>query len=225
VALSKAAMVRRLVALGFAIGVVAWSPASHACSCADWRDTARRVDAADAVFVGSVDTIDVPWVMRPAVAEAFLQLPLYVVYAVDHEIRVRFDVEHRYKGALGEQVWVNTGDFPGFDCESPTMFSNSSQRWLVFAHERDDGELHVTHCMYPIGEDDRPEEFVARLGELPPPVAEPDPSAAFSTYHGRSPWRTSALFAGAAIVLVWLRRKRVARSRARAGIVACTSKW
>jgi hypothetical protein len=216
VALSKAAMVRALIGLGFAIGVVAWSPTSHACSCADWRDTARRVEMADAVFVGSVDTVDVPWVMRPAVAEAFLHPLLYVAYAVDHEIRVRFDVEHRFKGALGSQTWVNTGDFPGFDCESPTMFSNTSQRWLVFAYERDDGELHVSHCMYPIGEDDRPEEFVERLGELPPPVAEPDPSAAFSTYHGRAPWRTSALLAAGAIVLLRLRRKRNALSSARA---------
>jgi len=207
-------VVRGLLGLGFAIAVFAWSPTTEACSCASWRDTAGRVEFSDAVFVGTVETIDVPWVMRPSVAEAFLVFPLSTAYVVDHQIRVRFDVEQRHKGALGRQVWVNTGDFPGFDCERPTMFSNTAQRWLVFAHERSDGELHVGTCMYPIGERDLPDEFVTRLGELPPPSAEPHPSAVWSTYRGRSPWRTSVGLAGAAVVLLWVRRKR---RRTRAG--------
>ncbi len=205
-------MLRGLLLLVVAIVVVGWTPVARACSCASWSDTARRLESADAVFVGTVETTDVPWVMRPAVAETFFVFPLSLVYAVDHEIRVRFAVERRYAGAMGSQVWVNTGDFPGFDCEQPTMFSESTERWLVFAHERDDGELHVGTCMYPIGELERPDEFRERLAELGAGSAQPDPSAAWSAYRGRAPWRTSGVLASGAVLLLWWRRKRRQRS-------------
>lgn len=201
-------MLRGLLPLGVVTAVVVWSPVTRACSCADWSDTARRVEISDAVFVGTVETIDVPWVMRPALAEAFFEFPLSLVYVMDHEIRVRFRVEGRHKGALGSEVWVNTGDFEGYDCERPTMFSDSTERWLVFAHERDDDELHVSTCMYPIGELERPDEFRERLAELGAGSAEPEPSAAWSAYRGRAPWRTSVVLASGALLLMWWRRRR-----------------
>lgn len=196
-----------LFAVCIAIGVVALSRPADACSCANWDETSRRTEFADAVFVGTVERIDVPWVMRPAVAEAFLHFPLALAYVVDHQIRVRFDVEQRFKGALGRQVWVNTGDFPGFDCEDPNVFSESSERWLVFANERSDGELHVGTCMYPVGEQERPEEFARRIRELPTPSATPHVAAAWSTYHGRAPWRTGAVLVGLSVLLLWIRRR------------------
>ncbi len=81
------------------------------------------------------------------------------MHVVDHQVRARFDVERRYKGRIGSQVWVNTGDYPGFDCEDPMMFSEEPQRWLVFARSNTNGELHVGVCMHPYGELDRPERF------------------------------------------------------------------
>lgn len=196
-----------LFAVCIAIGVSALSRSASACTCASWLETSRRTEFADAVFVGTVERIDVPWVMQPAVAEAFLHFPLAVAYVIDHQIRVRFDVEQRFKGALGHHVWVNTGDFPGYDCERPNMFSESSERWLVFAKEHSDGELHVGYCLYPVGERERPEEFAQRLRELPTPSAPPHPAAAWSTSRGRAPWRAGAVLVGLSVLLLWIRRR------------------
>ena len=145
--------------------------------------------------------------MRPAVAEAFVEFPLSLVYVIDHEVRVRFSVERRYAGRLGDDVWVNTGDFPGFDCESPMRFSGRSQRWLVFAHEAADGELHVSDCMQPYGEAEQPEAFADSLAELGPGETEPNPDAAWSSYRGRAPWRTSLVLLLAAVAWLWTRRR------------------
>jgi len=158
------------------------------------------------VFVGTVDEVDVPWVMRPEVAEPFAEFPLSAAYVIDHEIRVRFEVEQRFKGALGQQVWVNTGDFPGYDCESPNMFTGSAERWLVFAYEQSDGELHVSNCLYPVGEQGRPDEFVERISELPVGSGEAHPVAAWSTYEGREVWRYGAMLVGLLVLPLLIRR-------------------
>lgn len=203
-----------VLATAFAVGLFAWSSRAEACSCADWHDTVERMQLADAVFVGRVETIDVPWVMRPSVAEAFLRFPLSAVYVVDHEIRTGFAVERRYKGALGHRVWVNTGDFLGFDCEVPNIFSGAPQRWLVFASEREDGELYVGACMHPLGELDGYEGFATSLAELPQGSAEPHFAADWSSYRGPAPSRASIAFALGGGVVALLRRRRRGRRRA-----------
>lgn len=108
------------VSLLVAIGVWLWSPAAHACKCAEPAGAVEAAAGAAAVFEGQVTKIS----------------------AVDAQTqRVELKVPRAWKGVSSEQVAVTT-PAESAACGYPFQLGES---YLVYASAGGDG-LRVVHC-------------------------------------------------------------------------------
>ena len=133
-----------LVSFLVAFGAWLWSPAAHACKCAEPGGAVEAAAGAAAVFEGQVTKI--------SSADAQTQ-------------RVELKVPRAWKGVSGEQVSVST-PAESAACGYPFQVGES---YLVYAAAGSDG-LRVVHCSRtrPIAEADAD---VAALGMGSTPVA------------------------------------------------------
>ncbi|CAN0520662.1 unnamed protein product, partial [Laminaria digitata] len=97
-----------------------------ACSCG-WASEIKRLESADVVFIGRVESVD-------------------VVAAINPQVVTTFKVEHLYKGDVGQHVRVETGTGFCCDCSLGPLFT-TQPRWLVFASDRD-GTLRTDSCWH-----------------------------------------------------------------------------
>ena len=105
---------------------------TEACSCAGATD-AELFARADAVFVGRVEAVDIPWRVRQARERRYPErLSSFLLTLGDPEVVTTFAVERVFKGRLGERVRVESGTGACCNCSLGATFE-SAPRWLVYA--------------------------------------------------------------------------------------------
>ncbi len=177
---------------------------AQACSCATVSMLAGA-NTADAVFVGTVESVDIPVLLREPVV-GLVDGPGRVLFALEPEVRTRFVVEQRFRGPLGETVEINSGD--GFCCNcTPGALFSPGERWLITANAYE-GELHASICGLAVKESDDPRwrEALAAAG---PGKSTPHPSPRWVPRPSRWWW---LLVGSPLLVLIHQLRRRTARS-------------
>ena len=167
-------MVRASIsALPFAASLAIFGPSeARACACTSVAAPAEAANEADAAFVGVVEEVRVPLLLRAPIIR-LVDTPLSFVFATEPTIRTRLRIETRYRGALGSEVEIDSGDGLCCNCTPGRVFA-PGERWLVAAFEHD-GELRVSTCRPPVSQRQRPQAFAAALEALGP--GDPTPHA------------------------------------------------
>jgi len=172
-----------------------------ACSCG-WASDIKRLESADVVFIGRVESVDVPWYLNhPPDWPPAIRVYIQVVAAINPQVITTFKVEHLYKGDVGQHVRVATGTGFCCDCSLGPLFT-TQPRWLVFA-SHSDGTLRTDSCWH--SRSVEPDYVATDLGPEVPVSPEPD----HSRYPGTYPWWIiSILLVLAFIVVMWRRAGR-----------------
>lgn len=109
-------------------GLLALPPAASACTCAGGVPEAKRFAAADAAFVGVLESRRQ---LDPPRSDG-------IVTSADRFVH-RYRVQRRYKGRIGGRVWVRTVR-DGASCGLP------ARRRVALYLDRIDGAWHAGLC-------------------------------------------------------------------------------